>query len=103
MQVVAFFSPARKGGRTLTLLALASGLIAEGKKVGVIKLTEEQYPATAQRDNSLHNWEAKINEANGDEIAQVCLVGDFESMIRALCLFEFTDVDLVLIDTHSCG
>jgi hypothetical protein len=103
MQVVAFFSPARKAGRTLTLLALASGLIAEGKKVGVIKLTEEQYPATAQRDNSLHNWEAKINEANGDEIAQVCLVGDFESMIRALCLFEFTDVDLVLIDTHSCG
>lgn len=101
MQMVAFFSPARRAGRTSSLLALASGLIAEGKKVGVIKLTEEPFPAAPQRHNLIQNWETKMNEANGHETAQVSVVGDFESMIRALCLFEFTDVDLVLVDTHS--
>lgn len=98
MQIVTFFSPSKAVGKTTSVAALGAAFVENGEHIGIIEFGElpEQDPASKQ--TQLSAWEAAMHSVVGESHVRVDYVTDFETLIRALCFCEFSDVDFVLID-----
>ncbi|MEL6465296.1 MAG: hypothetical protein AAFQ58_10035 [Pseudomonadota bacterium] len=98
MQIVTFFSPCRAVGKTTAVAAVAAAFVENGERIGVIEFGEPSEKGFAFNQTQLSDWETAMHRVVGECHVRVDYVTDFETLIRALCFCEFSDVDFILID-----
>lgn len=98
MQIVTFFSPCRAVGKTTAVAAVAAAFVENGERIGVIEFGEPSEKGFAINQTQLSDWETAMHRVVGECHVRVDYVTDFETLIRALCFCEFSDVDFILID-----
>lgn len=98
MQIVTFVSPCRAVGKTTAVAALGAAFVESGERIGIIEFGEPPEQGYASNRTQLSDWEDAMHRVVGECHVRVDYVTDFETLIRALCFCEFSDVDFILID-----
>lgn len=102
MQLVTFFAPKGRSGRTTAMMATASSLLSAGRSVAVIDLTEQARPDWIFGLSFTRRWEVRMLET-GAKAGQFVTVQapDYVAASEALRHFRRIGFEFVLVDTGT--